>query len=41
MSLRFFSDHCVPTEITDTLRHHGHAVTLLREAMPYNRPTTA
>ena len=34
MSLRFFSDQCVPTEITDTLRRHGHDVTLLREVLP-------
>lgn len=38
MSLRFFSDHCVPTEITDTLRRHGHAVTLLRDTMPIRSP---
>ncbi len=31
MSLRFFSDQCVPAEITDTLRRHGHQVTVLRE----------
>ena len=24
MSLRFFSDQCVPSEITDILRRHGH-----------------
>src|SRR5438034_11843215 len=34
MSLRFFSDQCVPAEITDTLRRHGHQVTLLREVLP-------
>jgi predicted nuclease of predicted toxin-antitoxin system len=34
MSLRFFSDQCVPMEITDTLRQHGHQVTLLREVLP-------
>ncbi len=34
MSLRFFSDQCVPAEITDTLRHGGHQVTLLREVLP-------
>ena len=34
MSVRFFSDQCVPVEITDTLRRHGHHVTLLREALP-------
>ena len=26
MRLRFFSDQCVPAEITDTLRRHGHQV---------------
>ena len=34
MSLRFLSDQCVPAEITDTLRRHGHHVTLLREVLP-------
>ncbi len=34
MSLRFFSDQCVPAEITDTLRRHRHQVTLLREVLP-------
>ena len=34
MSLRFFSDQCVPAEITDTLRRHGHEVTLLRDVLP-------
>ncbi len=34
MSLRFFSDQCVPAEITDILRRHGHHVTLLRETLP-------
>ena len=34
MSLRLFSDQCVPAEITDTLRRHGHTVTLLREVLP-------
>jgi len=34
VSLRFFSDQCVPAEITDTLRRHGHQVTLLREVLP-------
>ena len=28
------SDQCVPAEITDTLRRHGHQVTLLREVLP-------
>ena len=34
MSLRFLSDQCVPAEITDILRRHGHHVTLLREVLP-------
>jgi len=34
MSLQFFSDQCVPVEITDTLRQHGHQVALLREVLP-------
>jgi len=34
MSLRFFSDQCVPAEITDTLRRNGHQVILLREVLP-------
>ena len=34
MSLRFFSDQCVPAEITDILRRHGHQVTLLWEVLP-------
>jgi len=34
MSLWFFSDQCVPAEITETLRRHGHQVTLLREVLP-------
>ncbi|MBI2946597.1 MAG: DUF5615 family PIN-like protein, partial [Verrucomicrobia bacterium] len=33
MSLGFFSDQCVPAEITDTLRRHGHQVALLREVL--------
>jgi len=34
VSLRIFSDQCVPAEITETLRRHGHHVTLLREVLP-------
>lgn len=41
MSLRFFSDQCVPAEITDTLRRHGHQVTLLREVLPIRSPDPA
>ncbi|MGA2863811.1 MAG: DUF5615 family PIN-like protein [Verrucomicrobiota bacterium] len=38
MSLRFFSDQCVPAQITDALRRHGHQVTLLREVLPIRSP---
>ena len=38
MSLRFFSDQCVPAEITGTLSRHGHQVTLLREVLPIRSP---
>ena len=34
MSLRFLADQCVPAEITNILRGHGHHVTLLREVLP-------
>jgi predicted nuclease of predicted toxin-antitoxin system len=34
VSLRFFSDQCVPSEVTDALRHGGHEVILLREVLP-------
>lgn len=34
MSLRFFSDQCVPSEISDSLKRYGHEVTLLREVLP-------
>lgn len=34
MSLRFFCDHCVPTEIVESLRHAGHEVFLLRDHLP-------
>ena len=34
MSLHFFSDHCVPTEITELLKQSLHRVTLLRDTLP-------
>jgi|SRR5436309_781062 len=34
MSLRFFSDQCVPTEITETLKRQAHEVTVLRDVLP-------
>jgi predicted nuclease of predicted toxin-antitoxin system len=41
MSLRFLSDQCVPSEITESLKRGGHAVTLLREVLPINSPDPA
>jgi predicted nuclease of predicted toxin-antitoxin system len=38
MSLRFFSDQCVPSGITELLKQDGHEVTLLREVLPINAP---
>ena len=38
MSLRFLSHQCVPAEISDTLRRHGHQITLLREVLPIRSP---
>ncbi len=38
MSLHFFSDHCVPLEIVDILKRHGHQITLLKEALPIRSP---
>ena len=34
MSLRFLADQCVPSEITDALRRHGHQAILLRDVLP-------
>jgi len=34
MSLRLFSDQCVPAEITDFLKRHQYNITLLREVLP-------
>lgn len=34
MSLRFFSDHCVPSSISTLLRQQGYEVILLRDVMP-------
>ena len=41
MSLRFLSDQCVPTQIIEHLRQHGHPVTLLREVLPIRSPDQA
>lgn len=38
MSLRLFSDQCVPAEITDLLKRQAHQVLLLREVLPINSP---
>ena len=38
MSLRLFCDQCVPAEISEALRHAGHDVTLLRDALPIRSP---
>jgi predicted nuclease of predicted toxin-antitoxin system len=41
MSLRFLSDHCVPTEIAESLKQPGHEVSLLREVLPISSPDPA
>jgi predicted nuclease of predicted toxin-antitoxin system len=41
VSLRFLSDQCVPAEITDILRRHGHQVALLRDVLPIRSPDPA
>ncbi len=41
MSLRFLSDQCVPSEITESLKRGGHEVALLREVLPINSPDPA
>jgi predicted nuclease of predicted toxin-antitoxin system len=38
MSLKFFSDQCVPAEISNTLVRSGHQVTLLKDALPIQSP---
>ena len=38
MSLHFFSDQCVPSEITGILKRHDHRVTLLREILAVRSP---
>ena len=40
MSLIFFSDQCVPAEISNILVRNGHRVTLLREVLPICSPDT-
>ena len=41
MSLRFLSDQCVPSEITESLKRGSHEVILLREVLPINSPDPA
>jgi len=41
MSLRFLSDQCVPSQITESLARSGHEVALLREVLPINSPDPA
>jgi predicted nuclease of predicted toxin-antitoxin system len=38
MSLVFFSDQCVPTEISEILIRNGHRVILLRDSLPIRSP---
>lgn len=38
MSLRFFSDHCIPTAVSRSLSKEGHQVLLLRDVMPTRSP---
>ena len=40
MSLRFFCDQCVPLEISETLRHAGHNVSVVRNLLPIRSPDT-
>jgi predicted nuclease of predicted toxin-antitoxin system len=36
MSLRFFTDHCVPTSVIEALRGGGHEVLILKQHIPKN-----
>ena len=36
MSLRVFTDHCVPTSVIEALQQGGHEVLILRDQMPTN-----
>lgn len=38
LAVRFFSDHCVPTQITATLRNAGYQVTTVSEVLPVRSP---
>jgi len=41
MSLRFFTDHCVPTSVIQTLRTAGHEVFILKEHIPQDSEDAA
>ena len=36
MTLRFFTDHCVPTSVVEALQGHGHEVLILKQHIPTN-----
>ena len=36
MSLRFFTDHCVPTSVIEALQGSGHEVLILKQHIPRN-----
>lgn len=36
MSLRFFTDHCVPTSVIEALQGGGHEVLILKQQIPTN-----
>jgi predicted nuclease of predicted toxin-antitoxin system len=36
MSLRFFTDHCVPTSVIEALQGGGHEVLILKQHIPRN-----
>ena len=36
MSLRFFTDHCVPTSVIEALQGDGHEVLILKQHIPSN-----
>lgn len=36
MSLRFFTDHCVPTSVIEALQSGGHEVIILKQHIPKN-----
>ncbi len=41
MSLRFFSDHCVPSSVSEALRKAGYQVEILRNHLPTDTPDGA